>query len=175
MQRQFGRAFVVTIIMAACVPSVMRAARSGAVAADCEEQAAEPQKSQAGGDRRPEHSRVKWWEDPAWRSELGITDKQSGKIREIFEVEMVKLRAMREELNRLEDKLAKMVKDDRSSLAALTEKWDRVGTLLAEMYKTRQLMIYRIDRELTPEQRVKLQAMYDRLQAERRQEADRRR
>ena len=116
-----------------------------------------------------EHPRIKWWEDPAWRGELGITDRQSGKIRDIFEVEMVKLRAMREEMNKLEAALAQMVKEERASLASLTEKWDRVGSLLSEMYKTRQLMIYRIDRELTPQQRVKLQAMFEKLQAERRQ------
>ena len=174
MRRQFGRLFVV-LFTAACAVTVAHAAPR-AITADCDAQKADsPQRPQSGGERRPEHARVKWWEDPAWRTELGISDKQSGKIREIFEVEMVKLRAMREELNKLEAKLALMVKDDRSSLAALTEKWDRVGTLLSEMYKTRQLMIYRIDRELTPEQRVKLQAMYDRLQGERRQDPDRRR
>jgi Spy/CpxP family protein refolding chaperone len=174
MGRQLRRTFVITLV-AACAITVAQAAPAPSLP-DCDAQKADsPQKPQSGGDRRPEHARVKWWEDPAWRAELGITDRQSGKIREIFEVEMVKLRAMREELNRLEAKLAEMVKDDRSSLAVLTEKWDRVGTLLSEMYKTRQLMIYRIDRELTPDQRVKLQAMYDRLQAERRQDPDRRR
>jgi hypothetical protein len=44
-----------------------------------------------------------------------------------------------------------------------------VGTLLSESYKTRQLMIYRIHRELSVEQRAKLQAMFDRLEATRRQ------
>lgn len=127
------------------------------------------QKAQSG-DRRPaEHGRTKWWLDAKWRADLGITDRQSGKINEIFEVEMVKLRAMREELNKLEATLAAMVKDDRASLATLTEKWERVGTLLSESYKTRQLMIYRIHRELSVDQRAKLQAMFDRLEAERRQ------
>jgi hypothetical protein len=36
-------------------------------------------------------------------------------------------------------------------------------------------MIYRIDRVLKPEQRVKLQAMYDKIQAERRQKEPERR
>lgn len=126
--------------------------------------------SASAGDRRPsEHGRTKWWLDTKWRADLGITDKQSGKINEIFEVEMVKLRAMREELNKLEATLAEMVKDERSSLAALTEKWERVGTLLSESYKTRQLMIYKIHRVLSVDQRAKLQAMFEKLEAERRQ------
>jgi hypothetical protein len=133
------------------------------------------QKPQSG-DRRPEHGRTKWWLDAKWRGELGITDKQSANIDRIFEVEMVKLRAMREELTKLEATLAEMVKDDKASLAVLTEKWERVGTLLSESYKTRQLMIYKIHRELSVDQRAKLQAMFDRLEANRRQgDANRRR
>jgi hypothetical protein len=135
------------------------------------------QKSQSGSDRRPaEHGRTKWWLDAKWRSELGISDRQSGEIDRIFEVEMVKLRAMREELNKLEATLAETVKDQRASLAILTEKWERVGTLLSESYKTRQLMIYKIHRVLSVDQRTKLQAMFDKLEAERRQgEPNRRR
>lgn len=175
MRSQFRWAFAI-MVASACAVSVAQGAPPLSTANECEGlQTGSSPKPQSVGDRRPEHSRVKWWEDATWRSELGINDRQSGKIREIFEVEMVKLRAMREELNKLEAKLAQMVKDDRSSLATLTEKWDRVGNLLSEMYKTRQLMIYRIDRELTPEQRVKLQAMFEKQQAQRRQEPDRRR
>jgi hypothetical protein len=136
-----------------------------AAAGDCE---APDQKAQSG-DRKPEHGRTKWWQDAQWRAELGLSDKQSANIDRIFEVEMVKLRAMREELNKLEATLAQMVKADNASLAVLTENWERVGTLLSESYKTRQLMIFRIHRELSVEQRAKLQAMFDRLEANRRQ------
>jgi Spy/CpxP family protein refolding chaperone len=173
MRRQFR--WTLAMLFACAVP-VVYGAPAVPNANDREGiQKASSQKPQSGSDRRPEHNRVKWWEDATWRAQLGINDRQSGKIREIFEVEMVKLRAMREELNKLEATLGLMVKDDRASLATLTEKWDRVGNLLSEMYKTRQLMIYRIDRELTAAQRVKLQAMFEKLQAERRQEPDRRR
>lgn len=129
------------------------------------------QKPSSGGERRPtEHGpRTKWWLDAKWRGELGISDRQSADIDRIFEVEMVKLRAMREELNKLEATLAELVKDDRASLAVLTEKWERVGTLLSESYKTRQLMIYKIHRVLSVDQRTKLQVMFDKLEASRRQ------
>jgi hypothetical protein len=144
MRRQFR--WTLAMLFACAVP-VVYGAPAVPNANDREGiQKASSQKPQSGSDRRPEHNRVKWWEDATWRAQLGINDRQSGKIREIFEVEMT-----------------------------LTEKWDRVGNLLSEMYKTRQLMIYRIDRELTAEQRVKLQAMFEKLQAERRQEPDRRR
>jgi Spy/CpxP family protein refolding chaperone len=142
---------------------------AAALGADACEAAGQKGDQKAQSDRRPEHSRTKWWLDAKWRGELGITDKQSANIDRVFEVEMVKLRAMREELNKLEATLAQMVKDDNASLAVLTEKWERVGTLLSESYKTRQLMIYKIHRELSVDQRAKLQAMFDRIEANRRQ------
>jgi hypothetical protein len=140
-----------------------------AAAGACEAPGQKSDQKAQSGDRKPEHGRTKWWQDAKWRAELGLSDKQSANIDRIFEVEMVKLRAMREELNKLEATLAQMVKADNASLAVLTESWERVGTLLSESYKTRQLMIYRIHRELSVEQRAKLQAMFDRLEATRRQ------
>jgi hypothetical protein len=155
-------------ILFVCAIGAVPAAALGADACEAPGQKGE-QKAQSAGDRRPEHGRTKWWLDAKWRSELGITDKQSANIDRIFEVEMVKLRAMREELTKLEAALAEMVKADNASLAVLTEKWERVGTLLSESYKTRQLMIFKIHRELSVDQRAKLQAMFDRIEANRRQ------
>lgn len=154
-------------ILLVCTAAAVSGARAGAIDLSEGFRQQSGQKPQSG--RPPEHARIKWWQDAKWRAELGITDRQSGEIDRIFEVEMVKLRAMREELNKLEATLADMVKDERASLAVLTEKWERVGTLLSESYKTRQLMIFKIHRVLNVDQRAKLQVMFDKLEAERRQ------
>lgn len=179
MARQFR--WILAAVFACTVSPAQAAWSHPALAADeCEQQKPE-QKGQTGserrpGDRGPEDTRIKWWEDPKWRADLGISDRQSEKIKNIFEPEMMKIRVMRDERVKLEATLEQMVKEDRPNLAALTEKWDRVGYLLSEMYKARQLMIFKIDRALKPEQRVKLQAMFERIQAERRQkEPDRHR
>jgi Spy/CpxP family protein refolding chaperone len=178
MARQFR--WILAAVFACTVSSAQSALAHPAPAVDCEQQKPE-QKAQPGSDRRPgdraaDDPRFKWWEDPKSRTELGISDRQSEKIKNIFEPEMMKIRVMRDERVKLEATLEQLVKEDRPNLAALTEKWDRVGYLLSEMYKARQLMIFKIDRALKPEQRVKLQAMFERMQNERRQkEPDRHR
>lgn len=136
-------------------------------------QKAPAQKPQSGPDRRgpdrQEHPRIKWWEDPKWRAEIGISDKQAAQIKEIFEPTMQQLRADREELDKLEAKLAEYIKDDRSDIVVVTQKVDRVENLRAQMQKARVLMTYRMHRVLTADQRAKLQAMFERWLAERRQ------
>jgi len=68
------------------------------------------------------------------------------------------------------------MKEERASLAAISELVDGVGDVHASMYRTRTLMLYRMDRQLSAEQRTKLQNIYERIQNERRQkEPDRRR
>ena len=119
--------------------------------------------------RGSEHPRIKWWEDPKWRAEIGISDKQAAQIKEIFEPTMTQLRADRIELDKLETKLAEAIKDDRSDIGLVTQKVDRVENLRAQMQKARVLMMYRMHRVLTAEQRKKLEAMFERLQRERRQ------
>jgi Spy/CpxP family protein refolding chaperone len=154
-------------------------AHAGLITAGCDqkpEQKAQPGSQRRPGDRGPDETRIKWWEDPQWRAELGLSDRQSAKIKKIFDDDMAPMRVMREERVKLEATLEQMVKEERPNLDVLTEKWDRVGYLLSEMYKRRQLMIFKIDRVLKPEQRVKLQAMFERIQNERRQkEPDRHR
>jgi Spy/CpxP family protein refolding chaperone len=138
------------------------------------------QKAQSGerrqGDRGPETPRIKWWEDPQWRTELALTDHQSGKIKRIFEEEMGKLRALREILDKRQAALSLAMKEERTNFAAISELVDGVGDMHASMYRTRTLMLYRMDRQLSAEQRTKLQSIYERIQNERRQkEPDRRR
>jgi Spy/CpxP family protein refolding chaperone len=138
------------------------------------------QKAQPGerrpGDRGPETPRIKWWEDPQWRTELALTDHQSGKIKRIFEEEMGKLRALRDILEKRQEALSLAMKEERTNLSAISELADGVGDMHASMYRTRTLMLYRMDRQLSAEQRTKLQNIYERIQNERRhKEPDRRR
>lgn len=131
------------------------------------------------GDRGPETPRIKWWEDAQWRTELALTDHQSAKIKRIFEEEMGKLRALRDILEKRQEALSLAMKDGGASFATVSELVDGVADTHASMYRTRTLMLYRMDRQLSAEQRAKLQKIYERIQNERRQkdqkEPDRRR
>lgn len=118
--------------------------------------------------RRGDSARRPWWIDETARAELGITDQQSASIDQIWQKSLPKLREARERLDKLEDVLSQMILDasDEPTVVAQIE---RVENARAEANKARTLMLYRMNRLLTPDQRVKLKAMHDRMEASRRQ------
>ncbi len=174
MRRQFRWTLAVLF---ACGVSTAPGAASPAQPSHQPPAQATVQKPSTGGERRPDNrsGRFSWWEDAALRAEVGLSDRQAGKIKNIFEVEMVKLRAMREDLEKQRAALEQTMKDPKATLAAVTEHVDRVGEIHAAMYRTRELMLYRIYRVLSPEQRTRLDGVVARIEKARRQEQDRRR
>ena len=172
MTRHIAR--MIAVVVVCTVPSGLTAtANSTTTTQERQGQKSSGQKPASGPERRgsdrPEHPRIKWWEDPKWRAEINISDRQAADIKDIFEPTMQQLRADRIELDRLEAKLAEVIKDERSDIVLVTQKVDRVENLRAQMQKARVLMMYRMHRVLTAEQRTKLEAMFERLQRERRQ------
>ena len=117
--------------------------------------------------------RAKWWKYD--RAELGITDQQSAQIDQIFESEIPKIRAMRKDIDKLEESLSDTIKAHAVDVATLGQQIDKVDKLRNEYSKTRTLMLYRIHLVLSAEQRTKLKALRERREAERRKdEAERR-
>lgn len=96
-----------------------------------------------------------WWRNEAIVKELGLAVDQVTRINTIFETTMPELRQDREELERLEAKLSRMIQDDRMDEATLSRQIDRVETARANGNKTRSMMLTRMYRVLTREQRVK--------------------
>ena len=124
-------------------------------------------------DGKEPRDRWKWWLYD--RAELGITDKQSSDIDHIFESTMPSQRAKREELERLEAALATLTSENRADVATVAQQVDKVESLRSEINKTRTVMLYRINLLLNADQRVKLKALIDKRDAERRRNPDRRR
>jgi Spy/CpxP family protein refolding chaperone len=100
----------------------------------------------------------KWWIDAKLRAELGITDQQSSAVEQVWQKSLPGLRDARERLGKLEDTLSKMTSDI-SDEAAVIVQIERVETTRAELNKGRTLMIYRMHKLLTPDQRAKVKAM----------------
>jgi Spy/CpxP family protein refolding chaperone len=96
-----------------------------------------------------------WWRNPAIVKDLGLTAEQSARLNAIFETTMPELRQDREELERLEAKLSRMIQDDRMDEPSLVRQIDRVETARANGNKTRSLMLMRMYRVLTREQRTR--------------------
>lgn len=116
-----------------------------------------------------EAQRFKWWQDEAVQRKVGLTGDQTKKIEDIFTTSMPDLVKAKQELDRLEQDLIPFA-DSSNDDVALSQWVDRVETARAELNKRRSVMLFRIRRVLTVDQRVKLESLqqergrlYDRL------------
>jgi Spy/CpxP family protein refolding chaperone len=100
-----------------------------------------------------------WWRTEAIVKDLGLTAEQTARLDAIFERAFPDLRLEREELERLESKLSRMIQDDRVDEASLARQIDRVETARASGNKTRSMMLTRMYRVLTRDQRVRFDAL----------------
>ena len=95
----------------------------------------------------------KWWQSDTFTRELGLTSDQSSKIETIFQRTLPVLRTQKEALDKAEADFNQMVEasDDAQVMA-------QVGVVEAtrsELNKSRTMMLLRMRRVLTPDQRVK--------------------
>jgi len=131
------------------------------------------------GAKRPDQDKdrrqppPKWWVEEPMRGELGITDQQSAAIEQLWQKTIPKLREARDRLDTLEEQLSRMIRDS-SDEAAVVAQIEKVENTRSEANKARTLMLYRMNRVLTPDQRDKLKAMHDKYEASRRGSGDRR-
>ncbi len=112
--------------------------------------------------------RHKWWLSSRVKAEIGLTDQQSRDIEAIFQAMVPRLRAEKEELDRQEGLLAAVMKDDTADEASVTQAIERVERARGAMSKTRTLMLFRMNRVLSADQRVKLAAYREQRERERR-------
>lgn len=158
------------------------AAPAGAASLECHEragllQAEQQQQHPARGDQKPadkppETSRWMWWRVAETKTELGITDQQAAEIDQIFQANMPALHAAKDELDKLDAEVALVIKSATADVATVSQLVTRAEHARAKLTTTRTVMFYRMHRVLSPEQRVKLNAMFERWQAERRKTID---
>ena len=121
-----------------------------------------------GNEGRGGEHRVPWWKAPETRAELGISDKQSKDIDEIFQETLPGLRAAKDELDKLDDAVTKLIKEGTADPSVIAKQVAQAEQARASLTTKRTVMLYRMHRLLTPEQRIKLDAMFERREAERR-------
>ena len=112
--------------------------------------------------------RVPWWIAADTRADLGISDKQSKDIDDIFQATLPSLRAAKEELDKLDDAVASLIKEGTADITVVARQVGQAEQARANLTTKRTVMLYRMHRLLTPEQRTKLDAMFARREAERR-------
>jgi Spy/CpxP family protein refolding chaperone len=99
----------------------------------------------------------KWWIDAQLRSELGITDQQSAAIEQVWQRSLTQRAETRDRLDKADAVLQKMILDGADEPAVIAQ-LDRVEAARMEVNKARVLMLYRMNKQLTQDQRAKLDA-----------------
>lgn len=126
--------------------------------------ALQPSGSRASGTGRQAgpNTRAGWWADPEIKAALGLTEEQTKRIREIFERRELEVKPLLAMLNRESDRLDHMTKERVADDLAYAVQVSKVENLVARWRESRTVMIYRMYRELQPDQHKKLQEILDR-------------
>ena len=127
-----------------------------------QQQSAAPSPQGASGRPSGPPASWNWWDDPAVKKDLKLTDEQGQRIRDIFEKREAEVKPISHELNKEGDRLDKMTRERVADDATYAVQVSKVHNLFAEVRKSRTLMIYRMYRELQPEQYKKLQEIMER-------------
>lgn len=107
----------------------------------------------------------KWWQNDRYRAELGLTADQSRRLEEIFQSNQSTLRAQKKAFDTAEAEFNRLVEHGNDS--AVMEQVLNVEAARAELNKTRALMLLRMRRALTTDQWLKLGAMHQADERER--------
>ena len=100
----------------------------------------------------------KWWHSDKFKQELQLTTDQITRIEEVFEGSLPQFRQHKRTLDRLEEELSDLI--DTADEAAVMQHADRVEAERAALSKARTLMLVRIRRVLSVEQRAKLAQLH---------------
>ena len=110
-----------------------------------------------------------WWRDAQFQRELSLTSDQSGRIDSVFQSTISLLRQKREELDQQEAELSRLIASNADE-AVVVRQVDRVEGIRASLNKHRTLMLLRMRQVLSPDQRVKLNKLYEQYQKNKKQD-----
>jgi Spy/CpxP family protein refolding chaperone len=101
-------------------------------------------------------TKAKWWNAPELRAEFGITDAQSAEIDRIYHTFYASLKSGMGDVDRYHKDVSKIMAEGSSSEVDVLHAIDKLEAAKASLTKTRMLMLYRMYRVLSPEQRLKV-------------------
>ena len=110
-----------------------------------------------------------WWRDAQFQKELSLTSDQSGRIDSVFQSTISLLRQKREELDQQEAELSRLIAANADE-AMVVRQVDKVEGIRASLNKHRTLMLLRMRQVLSPDQRVKLNKLYEQYQKNKKQD-----
>ena len=120
------------------------------------------------GAAQPREERHKWWLSERVMAEVGLTTEQSNEIEQIFQSMMPRLRTEKSDLDRREQDVSRLMLDAPGDETRVVQAVEQVEGARAACNTTRTLMLFKMYRVLTPEQRVKLKEYRERQERDRR-------
>lgn len=123
--------------------------------------------SAAQAQSRSGPERHKWWLSDQVKTEVGLTVQQSADLEAVFQSFLPRLRAGWEDLERVEQDVSRLMTDDTTDETRISAAIDRAEVVRASLNKTRTLMLFKMYRVLSHDQRVKLAAFHDRRSRDR--------
>jgi periplasmic protein CpxP/Spy len=116
--------------------------------------------------------KFKWWQSERFIRELALTPDQQARLEGIFKSSWASLEACKGDLDRLDSELSKLIADGTTPETQVIQQIDRVEASRSALGRARSLMLYRMYRVLTPDQRVKLKALNELIEKEKEQQAN---
>ena len=110
----------------------------------------------------------KWWQDERLKADLGLNADQIARLDAVFQDLLPRMTAEKDELDRLEKHLSEVIRYGNVSETEVMKQVEVVEAARSALGKTRTLMIYRLYRRLTAEQRLKMKALHEKWDEERR-------
>lgn len=101
-----------------------------------------------------------WWRDAQFQKELSLTGEQSARIDSVFQSTIPALRHKKEELDLQEAELSRLIAANVDE-ALVIKQVDKVESIRAHLNKTRVLMLLHMRQVLSPEQRARLNFLYE--------------
>ena len=99
----------------------------------------------------------KWWQSETFQRDLGLARDQVSRIEEVFQSMKPALVANKKDLDEREQELSHAIGEGTANEADVLRLIDRVEASRSALGRTRALMLFRMYRVLTPEQRTTLQ------------------
>ena len=125
-------------------------------------------RSETSDPKAAEHAakaKAKWWRNPELRAEFAITDAQSAELDRIFHSFYASLKSGMADVDRYHKDVSKIMAEGSSSEVDVLHAIDKLEAAKASLSRTRMLMLYRMYRLLSPDQRIKVKRYHEQKDA----------
>jgi Spy/CpxP family protein refolding chaperone len=107
----------------------------------------------------------KWWRSDEMRAEFGITDAQSVELERIFQSFVAALKSGMMDVDRYQKDVSKLMAEPSASEVDVIQAINRLEAAKADLGRTRSLMLFRMYRVLSPDQREKVKKFHEQKDA----------